>query len=340
MCLIHRRFQRYAMSMAAFALATSLAGCSEDSSARTPRSNAEKFTIVCTTGMVTDLVSHIAGDQATVVGLMGEGVDPHLYQPTFDDVARLVDADIVFYNGLVLEGSMQTTFEKLASRKPVHAVSADIAPSELRTPAEFEGHPDPHIWNDPPLWMTAARTVARRLSDFDPDNAAIYEQNLQKYLEELENLDAYVTRVLASIPPDQRVLVTAHDAFGYLGRRYQIDVKSVQGITTDSEPGVSDINQLVDFLVTHRVPAIFVETSVNQANIRAVLEGAASKGHPVQIGGTLFSDAMGGAGQYEGTYLGMIDHNATVITRALGGEAPVRGLHGRLESHDSEPQSD
>jgi manganese/zinc/iron transport system substrate-binding protein len=309
-----------------------MAGCGESNRADAPRNPGQgAYTVVCTTGMVADLVRQVAGAEADVTALMGEGVDPHLYQPTRSDIVRLRDADLVFYNGLLLEGQMQPTFEQLASSgKRVYAVTADIPQSQLLLPSEFKGHPDPHVWNDLDLWGRAVDTVAARLAEFDPPHAETYRANAGKYRQQLDSLDEYAQTGIASIPESSRYLVTAHDAFAYFSRAYDIPVESVQGITTESEPGVDDINRLVDLLVTRKVPAVFVESSVNAANLEAVLNGARSRGWNVRTGGTLFSDAMGAEGTYEGTYIGMFDHNVTTITRALGGEAPPRGMQGKL----------
>ncbi len=304
------------------------AGSAADQS---PGSNAGAYSVVCTTGMVADIVRQVAGSRANVTPLMGEGVDPHLYVPTRSDIVRLRDADVIFYNGLFLEGQMQETFQTLASSgKPVFAVTADISQSELRAPPGFKGHPDPHVWNDVGLWSRTVETVAARLAAYDADHADEYRANATAFREQLVALDAYARQAIASIPEAQRYLVTAHDAFGYFGHAYGIAVESVQGITTESEPGVDDINRLVDLLVTKQIPAIFVESSVSEANLQAVMNGAQSRGWTVINGGTLFSDAMGRAGTHEGTYIGMIDHNVTTIARALGGEVPERGMKGRL----------
>jgi manganese/zinc/iron transport system substrate-binding protein len=196
-------------------------------------------------------------------------------------------------------------------------------------------HYDPHVWMDVRGWMKAVTVVEQALSEFDPDNAAVYQANAAAYIAELEALDAYVRKVIASIPENQRVLVTAHDAFNYLGRAYGLDVRGIQGLSTESEAGVQDIEKLIDFLVKRGLPAVFVETSVADKNVRALVEGAKARGHDVGIGGELFSDAMGEPGTYEGTYIGMIDHNATTIARALGGSAPARGMQGQLTGgHD------
>jgi manganese/zinc/iron transport system substrate-binding protein len=183
---------------------------------------------------------------------------------------------------------------------------------------------------DVSLWSECVAHVAKVLGEFDPPNKDYYQQNAERYQQELQSLDDYVRQVITSIPEQQRALVTAHDAFEYFSRAYDIPVRSAQGISTESEPGVNDINSLVDFIVENKIKAIFVETSVSKSNLMAVIEGAASKGWKVEIGGQLFSDAMGAEGTYEGTYVGMLDHNATVIARALGGDAPEQGMNGKL----------
>lgn len=296
------------------------------------------YSIVTTCGMVTDIVRQVAGDKATITGLMGEGVDPHLYKPTRDDVARILRADVVFYSGLMLEGRMTDTFLKVARRgTPVFAVTELLDEKFLLEPEEFQGHTDPHVWMDVRAWKEAVKAVARSLAEVDPVHAAYYQQNAERYGAELDKLDAYARQAAATIPQAHRVLVTAHDAFNYFGRAYGLTVRGIQGISTESEAGVADINRLVDFIVERRIPAIFVESSVSDKNIKALVEGCKSRGHAVRIGGQLFSDAMGKPGSYEGTYVGMIDHNVTTIVRALGGQAPARGCNGRLttltESH-------
>jgi manganese/zinc/iron transport system substrate-binding protein len=296
-----------------------------------PKKLPPNYTIVTTCGMVTDIVREVAGNKAKVAGLMGEGVDPHLYKPTRDDVAKLLQADVVFYSGLMLEGRMTDTFLKV-SRKgtPVFAVTELLDEKFLLEPPEFAGHTDPHVWMDVKGWMDAVKVVARSLGEVDAGNAAYYQQNADRYVAQLAKLNDYAKQALASIPKERRVLITAHDAFNYFGRAYDIDVRGIQGISTESEAGVADINKLVDFIVIKKIPAIFVESSVSDKNIRALVEGSKSRGHDVRIGGQLFSDAMGRPGTYEGTYIGMIDHNVTTITRALGGQAPERGLNGKL----------
>ncbi|MBI2480773.1 MAG: zinc ABC transporter substrate-binding protein [Planctomycetia bacterium] len=290
------------------------------------------YQIVTTCGMVTDIVRQVAGDKATVSGLMGEGVDPHLYKPTRNDVRQLMGADIVFYSGLMLEGRMGDNFTSLArSGKPVYAITEGIDPDFLREPPEFEGHFDPHVWMDVRAWSECVALVAKALGEYDTANADFYLTNAERYRSELTKLDEYARKSIGTIPEDRRVLVTAHDAFGYFGRAYVIAVRSVQGLSTESEASVQDINNLVSFIVERKIPAIFVESSVSEKNVRAIIEGAAQQNWEVRIGGELFSDAMGKPGTYEGTYIGMIDHNVTIITRALGGEAPETGLSGKLQ---------
>jgi len=311
------------------------AGCTAQSSdsevAESARSDGGRFKIVCTTGMVTDIVRQVAGERAEVEGIMGSGVDPHLFRPSTSDHSKLFAADVIFYSGLMLEGGLESALKKARERgKPAYAVTEEIDPSDVRHAEQFEGHPDPHVWNDVAAWSECVAFVAKALAEYDPVHAADYQRNAERYRAELAELAAYAKQVIASIPEEQRVLVTAHDAFEYFSRAYKIPVRSVVGITTESEAGVEDINALVNFLVEQKIPAVFVETSVNSRNIEAVIEGAAKHGWEVKIGGTLFSDAMGATGTYEGTYIGMLDHNATVVARALGGEAPERGLHGKL----------
>ena len=291
----------------------------------------ERYTIVATVGMVADVARHVAGDRASVVGLMGSGVDPHLYKPTRSDVKRMMDADVIFYNGLLLEGKMTDSLIRAAtSGKRVHAVTELLSEEFLLEPEEFEGHYDPHVWMDPAAWARTIAVVRDALIEFDPEGEADYRANAQGYADEVEALDAYAVRVLTSVPESQRVLVTAHDAFNYFGRRFGYQVVGIQGISTESEAGVRDIESLVDLLVERNIRAVFVESTVSERNINALIAGAGARGHEVAIGGELFSDAMGDDGTYEGTYIGMIDHNATTIARALGGEAPERGMHGRL----------
>jgi manganese/zinc/iron transport system substrate-binding protein len=292
------------------------------------------YQATATVGMITDIVRNVAGDKAEVQGIIGEGVDPHLYKPTRADVVKLSEADIVFYNGLMLEGKMGDVLVRVArTGKPVYAVTEAILDQGDYVMTDEAEHYDPHVWMDVAGWIRAVGVVADALSEYDAANAAHYQSNADAYIRQLKKLDAYAKQVIGSIPENQRVLVTAHDAFSYLGRAYNLDVRGIQGLSTESEAGLQDIEQLVQFLVDRNIPAVFVETSVADKNVRALVEGAKAKGHTVRIGGELFSDAMGETGTYEGTYIGMIDHNVTTIARALGGKAPEGGMQGKL-SHE------
>ncbi len=291
----------------------------------------EPLEVVTTTAMVADITKQVAGDHANVTALMGEGVDPHLYKPTAADAKVILGADIIFYSGLMLEGRMVDTFFK-ASRmgKVVYPVTELLDEKYLLEPEEFEGHWDPHVWNDVAAWSKAVDAITEAFCEQDPENCEAYKANAKAYQEELVELNAYAQKVLSSIPKDKRVLVTAHDAFNYFGRAYDVEVLGVQGLSTESEAGIEDVNTLVDILVDRNIEAVFVESSVSDRNIKALIEGAKAKGHNVKIGGTLFSDAMGASGTYEGTYIGMLDHNATIVAQSLGGTAPDKGLNGKL----------
>ena len=295
--------------------------------------SAYPYEVVATVGMVADIVSEVAGARASVKGIIGEGVDPHLYKPTSTDVKRLQSADVVFYNGLMLEGKMGDVLVSVARRgRPVFAVTETIAEHGDYEIVDSESHHDPHVWMDVRGWMEGVEVIEGSLSGYDPENTEEYSLRAGEYLKDLEKLDSYARDSLASIPETQRVLVTAHDAFGYMSRAYGLEVRGIQGLSTESEAGVRDIEDLITFLVERKIPAVFVESSVSDRNVRALLEGARAKGHDLVIGGELFSDAMGEAGTYEGTYIGMIDHNVTTLTRALGGQAPERGLNGKLSN--------
>ena len=334
--IIHQRHRRRAFSglfgLAALGAAWLASGCGNDrpSPPEAP-ADAAGYTIVCTVGMVTDIVRQVAGERASVEGLMGPGIDPHLYKPTRSDVERLLGADVIFYNGLLLEGRMTDALVRAATAgRKVVAVTELLDEQYLLEPPEFAGHPDPHVWMDPSAWAKAVEVVRDKLSEHDPAGAPAYQANAAACLEEIERLDAYASMVLATVPPSSRVLVTAHDAFNYFGRRYNFEVVGLQGISTESEAGVQDVERLVSLLVDRKVGAVFVESTVSDRSVRALIAGAKARGQPVAIGGKLFSDAMGDQGAYEGTYVGMIDHNVTTIARALGGDAPPGGMQGRL----------
>ncbi|MFG0292291.1 MAG: metal ABC transporter solute-binding protein, Zn/Mn family [Phycisphaerales bacterium JB050] len=290
----------------------------------------KRLKVVATVGMIGDVVREVAGERAEVSVLIGEGVDPHLYRATRSDLAKVLGADAVFYNGLHLEGRMTEALEKGDGSQVVVAVAEGIDPSLILTVAGTDAGHDPHVWMDPSAWAQTVGVIRDALVELDPEGKAVYEANAAAYAAKLDELDAYAERVLSSVPEGQRVLVTAHDAFGYFGRRYGFEVVGIQGISTESEAGMRDIERLVSLLVEREIGAVFVESTVSERNVRSLIDGAAARGHTVLVGGELFSDAMGEAGAYEGTYIGMIDHNVTTIARALGGEAPEGGLNGRL----------
>jgi manganese/zinc/iron transport system substrate-binding protein len=275
--------------------------------------------IVATTGMIADMASVIGGDNVVVKGLMGPGVDPHLYKASAGDVALLSKADLIFYNGLHLEGKMSEIFEQMNSRGiETVAVSDGIDKSDLLTPPEFKGNYDPHIWFDVALWMNTVGSVRNALIEKDPENAPEYNENADSYLAALSELNDYVKERANSLPEDKRVLITAHDAFNYFGRGYGFQVKGLQGISTESEAGTADVQELAAIIVERRIPAVFVESSVPPRYIEAVQAAVKSKGFDVKIGGELFSDAMGNPGTPEGNYIGMVRHNINTIVDALG----------------------
>ena len=285
--------------------------------------------VVTTTGMVKDMVVNIGGDRVAVEAIMKEGVDPHLYQPTAADVRKVLAADLVFTSGLNLEGRMTDAFERSqAMGKKVVLVTDAIQEDVFIESADYPGEPDPHVWHDVTLWSTGIPVVVEALSKADPEGASLYEAHGARYADRLNGLDGYVTWVMSSVPVNQRVLITAHDAFGYFGQAYGIEVRGVQGISTESEAGIADINELVDFIVDNGITAVFIESSVNDRNVRALIEGAKERGQDVAIGGTLYSDCMGAPGTWEGTYEGMIEHNVNLMSVALGGSVPEGGSRG------------
>lgn len=289
-----------------------MAGCGKSQSAFKEE---ERLHITTTIGMITDVVQEVGGDHVEVIGLMGPGVDPHLYKASQGDISKLEDAEIILYGGLHLEGKMTEIFEKMGKKKTVVPVTRDIPEEQLRLVAD--GTHDPHVWFDVKLWMRATETIRDTLIESDPANTADYQSRADAYLAKLEELDKYAKEQIATIPKQGRVMVTAHDAFGYMGDAYDIEVVGLQGISTSAEYGSKDVTELRDMLVERSIKAVFVESSVPKKSIEAVIEGAKKKGHEVVIGGELFSDAMGKAGTTEGTYIGMVRHNVDTIVGAL-----------------------
>jgi manganese/zinc/iron transport system substrate-binding protein len=276
--------------------------------------------VVTTVGMIADIAQNVGGERVEVTGLMGPGVDPHLYKASEGDVTRMAEADVIFYNGLHLEAKMGEVLEKIEGRVETVAVTQGIDQSILLAPPEFKGAFDPHVWFDVALWMKATEQVRDTLVEMDPDHADLYRSNAESYLAELDELHGYVRAEAETVPKEQRVLITAHDAFNYFGQAYDFEVRGLQGISTASEAGTADVQALADFIVENRIPAIFVESSVPPRTIEAVQAAVRSKGFEVEIGGQLFSDAMGNPGTPEGTYIGMVRHNIDTIVSSLLGE--------------------
>jgi manganese/zinc/iron transport system substrate-binding protein len=312
---------RLARSLLLWALILTLAGCGGDSaeSSRSAQGGPAKLNIVATTGQVGDLVAMVGGERVEVTALMGPGVDPHLYKASAGDVDRLGRAQAIFYNGLHLEAKMAEVLERLGSRQPVFAVADGVAAEHLVTAEGYTDVHDPHIWFDVALWKQALDKVRDSLIEVDPEHAAVYRENATTYTAALTELDTWVKESISSIPADQRVLVTAHDAFEYLGRAYGLEVRGLQGISTATEAGTADVQDLAAFIAERRIPALFVESSVSPRAIAAVQAAVRARGHEVVIGGELFSDAMGDAGTPEGTYLGMFRHNVNTLVKALTG---------------------
>ncbi len=286
--------------------------------------------IVATTGMVADTARRIGGAHVEVQSLMGPGVDPHAYRQTRTDITAMTRADLVLWHGLYLEAQMEEFLVKLARRRRSVPVADSMPRDVLLSHEDYDGRFDPHVWMVPKLWMHVAREIARVLSEERPEAAEDFAANLKAFEAEANALQTYGETVLATVPESARVLLTAHDAFGYFGRAFGYEVIGIQGISTESEAGLNRISTLVDMLVQRKIGAAFVESSVSDRNIRALIEGAAAQDHTVAIGGELFSDAMGADGTYEATYIGMIDHNMTTIARALGGTVPERGMNSKL----------
>lgn len=285
-----------------------------------PRRTDGRLPVVATTGMIADIAREVGGEHVRVVGLMGPGVDPHLYKAREGDVRRLWRARIIFYNGLHLEARMAEVLEHMNERVPTVAVGEAVDPDLLLAPPEFQGAYDPHIWFDVRLWITATGAVRDGLIREDPVHAESYRRSAAEYISRLEDLDEYVRRRAAQVPREQRVLVTAHDAFNYFGRAYGFEVRGLQGISTASEAGTGDVQALTDLITSRRIPAVFVESSIPLRTIEAVQAAVRARGFNVQIGGQLYSDAMGSPNTPDGTYIGMVRHNIDTIVGALLGD--------------------
>lgn len=308
---------KIALFFAALTLPLALAGTLD--TLRPVNLEGRKLRVTTTINIVSDLARVIGGNRVEVAELMGPGVDPHLYRASANDVRRMQQADLVLYNGLFLEGRMADLLEKL----PRAIAVTDGIPRELliKPPGGFEGQYtyDPHVWFDVSLWKLAAQHTREALIRVDPAGRSIYTANTQRYLSELDNLDSYIQNQMRRIPQNQRVLITAHDAFEYFGRRYTIEVRGLQGLSTAVEVGAKDVQDLAEVIANRRIPAIFVESSVPRRTVEAVVAAVRAKGQNLNIGGELFSDAAGRFGTPQGTYIGMMRHNTDTITKALLG---------------------
>ena len=320
---------RAARLAASLLLATlALAACGADSPAETVPAAIEPtpvdladgrpLRVVATIGQIADAVRHVGGDRVQTHGLMGPGVDPHLYRASESDITRLESADAVFWNGLHLEAGMSGVLERMGDLG-VHSIRVTdyIDRDRLLAPPEFEGAYDPHVWFDLDLWATVAENIRDALIAMDPEGADVYRANAAAYIAQIEELDAYVRARALEVEERVRVLVTAHDAFNYFANRYGLQVRGLQGISTESEASTADVQELARFISERGIPAVFIESSVPDQGVQAVIEAAAARGHTVTIGGEIFSDAMGEEGTEEGTYLGMIRHNIDTIVEAL-----------------------
>ena len=309
-----------ALLAAVVAVLVFAAGCGRVEKGRVDPDLAERrINVVTTIGMITDVVEHVGRDRVDVDGLMGPGIDPHVYKASEGDVIRLADADVVFFNGLHLEAKLAEVFERMQGRIRTEAVTDGIPRSRLLSPAGFNGAHDPHVWFDVRLWMSAAEHVRDTLADLDPAHAGQYRRNAEVYLHDLAALDRYVRARAAEVPARSRVIITAHDAFNYFGHAYGFEVRGLQGISTATEAGTGDVQDLAEFIVDRRIPALFVESSVSPRMVNAVREAVQSRGFDVEVGGELFSDAMGEPGTPEGTYVGMVRHNVDTIVKGLQG---------------------
>jgi manganese/zinc/iron transport system substrate-binding protein len=291
-----------------------VAGCS---TSEVSKSESDVIKVTTTIAQIKDAVENVGGEFVEVEALMGPGVDPHLYNASQGDIKKLSEADVIFYNGLHLEGKMGEVFEKMSKDKPTVAVGENVPEDLLLSFDEDSNYHDPHIWFDVDNWIYVVEGIQKELTKLAPQHEKEFKQNADNYIAELRELKAYASEQIQSIPKESRILVTAHDAFKYFGHAYGLEVRGLQGLSTDAEYGLKDVQDLVTLLVDRKIKAVFIETSISDRSIKAIVEGAMSKGHTVSIGGELFSDAMGEEGTEEGTYVGMYKHNVDTIVSAL-----------------------
>jgi manganese/zinc/iron transport system substrate-binding protein len=278
----------------------------------------KKLQVVTTTTMITDLVQNIGGDKIDIQGLMGAGVDPHLYKASEGDVSKLFNADVIVYNGLHLEGKLEDVFEKMRQQdKKTIAASDALDTATLIGSEYFASNYDPHIWFNITNWEIITQYITDKFCKLDAENAATYKINGANYLKTLASLKTAITAQVNSLPIEKRILVTAHDAFNYFGKEFQFNVVGLQGLSTATEAGVQDVRRLASFIEEKNVKAIFVESSVPKRTVEALQEAVRAKGKEVMIGGTLYSDALGSEGTTEATYVGMYKHNVQIIVSSL-----------------------
>jgi manganese/zinc/iron transport system substrate-binding protein len=292
----------------------SLSACSNDS---ITNGQEGKIQVVATIAQIGDVVKEVGGEHVNVTSLMGPGTDPHLYKAVHSDIEAMTNADIIFYNGLNLEGNMNEMFAEMGKSKPTIAVAETIPVHELIADPTNPDIPDPHVWFDIELWQYTVETLRDELIQLDSDHKADFEKNADAYLAKLDELHLYALEKISEIPEESRVLVTAHDAFSYFGEAYGLEVMGLQGLSTESEYSLNDIQRIIDVLVERNIKAVFIESSISERSIQAVVEGAKEKGHDVIIGGELYSDAMGEEDTEEGTYIGMFRHNIDTIVESL-----------------------
>jgi len=328
---------RYLFSLV---LAMVLLGCE---SAR--EASNDNPTVVATTSMIADLASVLGGPHVEVSGLMGPGVDPHLFKASEGDMTRMARANVILYNGLHLEGKMADIFEQMAARgiRAVALAEVAIPKDRLIESDQFAGNYDPHVWFDVQLWSDVARATADILRELRPEQASSIDSSLTRYLGSLDSLDAYIRQMVANVPEDRRVIVTSHDAFGYFGRAYGFEVRGLQGISTATEAGTADVQELANFVAERRIPAMFVESSVSPRGIQAVREAVRARGFEVKNGGTLYGDALGDPGTPAGTYIGMMRHNVETIVSSLNpklaaDEATISATTASAPANATEPR--
>ncbi len=287
-------------------------------SCKTAKKDNGKLDIVTTTTMLTDLVQNIGGDKVEVQGLMGAGVDPHLYTASEGDVSKLSNAEVIVYSGLHLEGKLGKIFEKMEHQNKKIIVASDgLDKSVLIHSENFASNHDPHIWFDTRNWINITKYIAKKLGEYDPKNAEVYTKNATDYLSKLAQLNKDIEKKINELPEERRILVTAHDAFNYFGHQHKFNVVGLQGLSTATEAGVQDVRNLAKFIIDNGVKAIFVETSIPKQTIEALQQAVKSQNHEVAIGGMLYSDALGNPGTVEGTYIGMYKANVKTIVDAL-----------------------